>query len=59
MLENTLQQERAEMQSRLGDVPTQIEGSGAAGDMLISHPLSHLSTPSEHLVNASDLESER
>ena len=57
MLENTLQQERAEMQSCLGDVPTQIEGSGAAEDVLISHPLSHLSTPSEHSINASIAES--
>ncbi len=47
MLEQTLQQERADLRSRLETNMDQIPDSGAAGDVLVSHPLSQLSTPSK------------
>lgn len=49
MLEETLQQERAGMQALRASQGAQMR-SGAAEDVLISHPLSELSTPSEHFL---------
>ena len=47
MLETTLQQERADMQAYKEANPDQLR-SAAAQDDLVSHPISHLSTPSKY-----------
>lgn len=46
MLEHMLQQERSRAYS-MGEASTSLQGSGAAEDALVSHPISQVSTPSK------------